>query len=142
MQLTKHTDFAFRALIYLATDTSSHLATTSDISDAYDISHNHVVKVVQKLSRAGFITSTRGRNGGISLAKPPDAINVADVVEQMEQTLTPANCTNPECVILACCTLRRVLAEAQSEYLRHLSTYSLEDLVKNEALESVLHVKQ
>ena len=68
MRLTGYTDYTLRTLIYLALQ-PDRLATIADIAIAYDISANHLMKVVHQLSVAGDITTKRGRRGGLRLAK-------------------------------------------------------------------------
>ena len=135
MQLTKHTDYAFRTLLFLAVSPAEQLATARQIADTYDMAYNHVVKVVNKLARAGLIESTRGRQGGLRIQPKALTTTAADVVTLMEQTLEPANCTNPQCAILSCCTLRTVLDEAQNRFLEHLSDFTIADLVKTQRSE-------
>lgn len=75
MQLTLHTDFALRVLIYLA-QKKDGLTTITEIADFYHISRNHLVKVVHHLSTENFIQTTRGKHGGMRLARAPEMISV------------------------------------------------------------------
>ena len=75
MRLTVHTDYSIRTLIYLAVR-EDKLATISDISEQYQISKNHMMKVAQELVHQGFVVSERGRHGGLRLARPPSEINL------------------------------------------------------------------
>ena len=69
MQLTMFTDYALRVLMY--TDAANdRLVTIEEIAEAYGISRAHLMKVVNTLTRAGFITPVRGRFGGLKLARP------------------------------------------------------------------------
>ena len=68
MRFTAFTDFAFRVLIYLALEPERR-ATISDIAGRYGVSKNHLMKVVNQLARAGIVTASRGRNGGLLLAR-------------------------------------------------------------------------
>ena len=67
MQLTKLTDLSLRVLMHLALD-PDELGTVKAIAEHYNVSRHHLVKVVHKLVRLGYLRSTRGRGGGISLA--------------------------------------------------------------------------
>lgn len=128
MQLTKHTDFAFRVLIYLASKEEGVLATIKEVTEAFAISRDHVMKIVQKLAKAGFIDAIRGKNGGMRLGKPADQISIKDVVTLMELTLEPVNCVDKPCLILQGCRLRQILYEAQNQFLKHLDQYTLADI--------------
>ncbi len=82
MKLTLHTDYALRMLVYLAVnrDGSSRVA---DVAESYGISRNHLLKVALHLGRLGYLTSVRGRSGGIALARKPEEINLGEVVRQI-----------------------------------------------------------
>ena len=78
MQLTQFTDYSLRILLYLAhhpPQDGERLPAVLDISRAYGISTNHLSKVARLLVQNGFVKATRGRNGGLQLAKTPEEIN-------------------------------------------------------------------
>ncbi|MFT4927150.1 MAG: Rrf2 family nitric oxide-sensitive transcriptional repressor [Phenylobacterium sp.] len=133
MKLTKHTDYAFRVLIYLAARQSGEnipLATIKEVTTAFDISRDHVMKIVQKLAKAGFIESVRGKQGGMRLGRDATEINLKDVVALMEVTLLPVNCSEPVCRIKPVCELSGILLSAQEQFLNHVGQYTLADIVK------------
>ena len=129
MKLTKHTDYAFRVLLYIAVKKDKELSTIKEVTQAFDMSRDHVMKIVQKLSKAGFIYAIRGKQGGIRLGQPADEIIIADIVTLMEVTLIPVNCEQPMCNIKQGCKLADILFEAQEKYLSHLRQYTLADLI-------------
>lgn len=129
-----YTDYSLRVLIYLGTKQADKLTTIQEISDAYHISKNHLMKVTFELGKAGFIETVRGRGGGIRLADRPENINVGTVVRQMEEDFHLVECFNPElntCPISPVCGLRGVLGKALHAYLSVLDEYTLEDLLFN-----------
>lgn len=83
MRLTLQTDYALRMLVYLAVHHAQPCRVT-DVATAYGISRNHLLKVALKLGRLGYLTTVRGRSGGIALARRPEDVNLGDVVRQME----------------------------------------------------------
>ncbi len=127
MQLTKHTDFAFRTLIYLAM-MQEDLTTIQKITDSFGISKSHAMKIVNTLAKKGWVKSIRGKNGGIKLGRAPQDIRLDEVVILMENTLDPVNCDQPPCLIAGSCVLKSELLTAQQAYLNHLATISLADL--------------
>lgn len=132
MRLTAHTDYALRVLIYAAVEPSS-LCTIERISDAYGISRNHLMKVVQRLGECGFIETVRGRGGGLKLAKPASQISVGDVVRKMEDDLAQAECFRSElnsCVITSACGLKHALSSALDAYLDALDQVSLAEVTR------------
>jgi len=132
MQLTRQTDFAFRTLIYLAAAPTESLVQIREICEVFDISSNHLSKVVNKLARLGYIDSQRGRGGGVKLGMAPEKINVGAVVREMESTLEPIDCEGLECVLLPRCRLKGVLAEGAAAFIAVLDAYTLADLVEGE----------
>lgn len=130
MKLTKHTDYAFRVLIYLAAKQTSGLSTIKEVTAAFDISRDHVMKIVQKLAKAGLIDSIRGKQGGMKLGRLAKEINLREVVTLMEVTLAPVNCNEPVCAIKSGCQLSGILFAAQEQFLSHLGQFSLADLVQ------------
>lgn len=132
MQLTLHTDYALRVLIYLRLKGDS-LVTISEIADFYQISRNHLVKVVHGLASHGYIRTQRGKGGGMLLARPACEINIGDVVRHAEPNFHVVECFNPQtthCPIFAMCSLKGVLDNALREFLAVLDRYTLEDLLK------------
>lgn len=132
MQLTRFTDYALRVLIYLAYR-DDELATIGEISASYDISHSHLMKIVQHLGKLGYVTTLRGKGGGLKLARPPEEINLGDVVRNTEETLNVMECLaegyEEDCQLYKACKLKTVLHEAQQTFLAHLDKSTLKDLL-------------
>lgn len=133
MRLTFHTDYALRLLMLLAMEPDAR-HTIEEVAGRYEISRNHLMKVTQTLSQAGFVHSLRGRGGGLQLAKLPASINLGAVVRATEDTFALVECFDPEknrCVVAPVCGLREPMAEALRAFLAVLDRYSLADLIKN-----------
>ena len=126
MRLTRYTDYALRVLLYLGAR-RDRLASIAEISGAYGISQNHLMKVVNDLVRAGYVASVRGRSGGVRLARSPEAINVGAVVRHTEEGFELVECGS--CAIAPACRLSGVLGEALAAFLAVLDRYSLADLL-------------
>jgi Rrf2 family nitric oxide-sensitive transcriptional repressor len=127
MRLTRYTDYAMRVLLHLAARGDGGLASIGEIAGLYDISQNHLMKVVQDLGKAGFVRTVRGRGGGIALALPADRIVVGQVVRHTEDGFQLVDCDN--CVIAPACSLPRVLNEATAAFIAVLDKYTLADLM-------------
>ncbi|CAH0302670.1 Rrf2 family transcriptional regulator [Roseomonas sp. CECT 9278] len=130
MRLTRYTDYAMRTLLHLGARPDA-VCSIAEIARAYGISQNHLMKVVNELGRAGFVTSLRGRSGGIRLARPAAGISVGAVVRHMEGDFDLADC--PACVIAPACGLSNVFDEAVRAFLAVLDRASLEDLLGRRA---------
>jgi Rrf2 family nitric oxide-sensitive transcriptional repressor len=129
MQLDKFTDYGLRVLIYLRVN-NNRRASVSEIAAKFLLSEHHLSKVATTLASEGFVTSTRGRAGGLRLAKPASDIHVGAVVRGLTRNLSVAECFagNGACVITPACGLRGPLAEAQEAFFKVLDGYSLEDV--------------
>jgi Rrf2 family nitric oxide-sensitive transcriptional repressor len=142
MRLTTYTDYALRVLMYLAAQ-PQRKPTVGEIAKVHGISRHHLMKVVQGLSRAGFIETARGNQGGLKLNRPAAAIGLGEVVRQTEPDLDIVPCLASEgadcCLISPACRLRGALHRAGASFLEVLDEYSLADLVQNrEALLALL----
>jgi Rrf2 family nitric oxide-sensitive transcriptional repressor len=129
MQLKHYTDFSLRTLIYLGIN-PERVVSINEIAVAYDISRNHLLKVVNGLIEQDLIQTFRGKTGGLQLAKLPKEINVGEVVKYMEGSNQIIDCQEPYCKILPACNLKRALNEANQAFYNTLKTYTLADLIK------------
>jgi len=128
MQLTQYTDYSLRVLIYLSQKKPGELATITEIAEFFGISRNHLVKVVHNLSIYGFIQTTRGKNGGMCLARPADKIGIGEVVRLTEPNLDIAECFNKEhntCVITPVCNFKSILFDARKAFMQTLDGYTI-----------------
>lgn len=142
MQLTVHTDYALRVLLYLAHFPDRRVG-TEEISRAYGISKNHLVRVVQTLGEAGFVEVTVGRSGGVTLARTPGEIRLGEVVRATEASFRLVEChdkaTNT-CPIVPVCGLRSLLDNALGVFLADLDRHTLADLVKPKSQQKFLQL--
>ena len=144
MRLTLHTDYSLRVLIYTGCE-DGKLITINDIARTFDISKQHLMKVVNNLSQKGYLDTVRGRGGGIRLSRPPRDINIGEVVRETEETLGVVGCLEQRgyCPIQPVCQLRGVFDEATQAFLTVLDGYTLADLIKpRRALSSFLLLDQ
>lgn len=111
MQLTSFTDYGLRALIYMASLPQDKMTSISEVTEVYGVSRNHMVKIINQLSRVGFVTAVRGKHGGIRLGKPAESIRLGDVVRALEP-LALVNCSSEFCHITPACRLKQVLLGA------------------------------
>ena len=132
MRLTLYSDYTLRLLMYVAAK-PTELVAIADISRAYGISKNHLMKITHQLALEGLIETTRGRNGGLRLAKPAGAINIGHVVRLTEAGSLLVECCDPvtnTCVITRACKLRHILMLALEDFYKRLDKYTLADLVE------------
>ncbi|MBI1390805.1 MAG: Rrf2 family transcriptional regulator [bacterium] len=131
MNLTRFTDYSLRVFLYLALRSDQRVS-IEDITRFYGISKDHLIKVVNKLGRLGYIKTTRGRNGGIELAKHPSEITIGEVVRKTESNFHIVECFDPQtnhCSVTGVCHLKFILAEALEAFLKVLDNHTLESMI-------------
>jgi Rrf2 family nitric oxide-sensitive transcriptional repressor len=130
MRLALHTDYALRTLIYLAGKPGR--ASAGSVAEFYDISRDHVAKVIQSLVRLGYLRSVRGAGGGIELRKKPDEIRIGQVILDFEGNMNLLECVSTDgvCTIERGCNLKKVLAKAERIQMEYLLSVKLSDVVK------------
>ncbi|MBZ0106061.1 MAG: Rrf2 family transcriptional regulator [Sulfuricella denitrificans] len=132
MQLTRFTDYAFRVLMYLGAQ-GERLVTIKEIAEKHHLSENHLMKIVHKLAKCGYIETLRGKGGGMRLARRAEMVNLGDVVRDTEENMDIAECFDAgslSCALLPACALKSVLAEAKRNFLATLDLYQLSDLIR------------
>lgn len=131
MNLSKFTDYGFRILLYLGNNTNK-LHTVDELALNLNLSSNHLKKIVYKLSKNGYILSSKGRNGGIKLAFSPKDINLGDILDITEDNLNIVECfsyDNNTCSISSSCKLKPILNDATIAFKDTLKKYTLEDIL-------------
>ncbi|WP_077210675.1 Rrf2 family transcriptional regulator [Bacillus dakarensis] len=134
MRLTNYTDYSLRVLIFLALKKDGELSTIKEIAETYDISKNHLMKIIHHLGQLGYIETIRGRNGGMKLAKKPKDINIGEVVSKTEEDFHIVDCFQQGggyCAISPSCKLKHALNQALHAFLAVLNEYTLADFVDN-----------
>ena len=137
MKLTRYSDYAMRVLTHLAVQPERH-ASIGEMSRAYRISHNHLMKVVHDLRNAGYLKSVRGRSGGVMLSRPAAEIRLGDVIRHTEGEIALVDCST--CVISPLCMLNQALDQAVAAFNAVLDSMTLADLTEGRraALQSLL----
>ena len=133
MQLTRYTDYSLRVLIYLAIQDEGVRVTVSEIAEHFEIPKNHLVKVVHHLGKLDYLKTTRGKNGGVCLAKKPADLGVGDIIRNMETSFQMVDCQAPApCPIIPVCLLPRILSAAREAFLGVLDQYTIADLLRQQ----------
>jgi len=130
MRLTKFSDYALRALLYAASK-GDGLVTIEQTAEIYGISQAHMKKVVQLLTREGFLHAIRGRSGGFRLARPPQEINLGQVIRMTEPDFGMVECFLPgnQCCITRRCGLPTIIDEALAAFVSTFDRYTLAQFV-------------
>ena len=132
MRLAEYTDYTLRVLMFLALN-RDRLATIPEIAAAYDISENHLMKVVHQLARSGVIDTVRGKGGGIRLAREPETIRLGQILRASEGSAPIVECLSEDggaCRIAPACRLAAVLMRAFGALYATLDEFTVADLVQ------------
>lgn len=134
MRLSNFTDYSLRVLIYLGLK-DTELSTVAEIAKSYDISRNHLVKVVHNLSTMGVIEAFKGKGGGIRLKLKPELVNIGKLVRTLEDDTKLVECFSQDgkCKIDGTCKLKGALEKAQDNFYQTLEEFNLSDIIINKA---------
>lgn len=133
MQLTSFTDYSLRTLMYLAAH-PDELSSVKKIAEYYGISRNHLVKVAHRLGDLGYIQTTKGRGGGIAIAKDAGQLRLGDLIRELEPNMNTVECFDKEtntCSITNTCQLKHYLFDATQSFIETLNQHTLADIVKD-----------
>lgn len=143
MHITRYTDYSIRVLIYLSVQ-GDRLATIQEIAESYDISRNHLMKIVHQLNKKGYIETVRGKKGGMRLRRSPADINIGVLVRETEQDFNIVECFAGKngCKIVPVCGLKNMFGEAVEAFLKVLDQYTLEDVIPPGHRQQLLRILQ
>lgn len=134
MKLSMFTDYSLRVLMYAAAH-EGELITTQEVGDSFDISYNHLVKVVHRLSSTGYLEVQKGRNGGFRLSRPATEITIGKVVRDVEPDFHLVECHVREtnrCAVTSFCKLKKEIDGALAAFVERLDRVSIADMVRSD----------
>ncbi|WP_286262181.1 RrF2 family transcriptional regulator [Thalassotalea atypica] len=142
MQLTHFTDLGIRVLMYL-TYSRSEPVKISEIAEQFKVPRNHLIKVVNKLANLEWILTTRGRNGGLQLAVPPESITLATIIKALEECNQLIDCENALCRLRMGCQVKQYLDFGLKAFYDEMERYTLADSVTGQTGNKIIemHVK-
>lgn len=94
MKLTARSEYALLALIHLARQDPDEIVSADSIARAKEIPPKFLEQILLTLKRARYLRSTRGQCGGYQLAKPADAVTLAEIVRLFDGALAPTESTS------------------------------------------------
>jgi Rrf2 family nitric oxide-sensitive transcriptional repressor len=124
------TDYAMRLLMYVGQH-PDQLCTIAEVAQAHGISQAHLMKITHRLAQRGWITTVRGKNGGMRLALAPQDIGLGAVVRDTENDLALVACMakGSQCTLTGQCGLTGIVQGALEQFLQHLDAYTLADIL-------------
>ncbi len=132
--INRQTDYAARLILYLASKGSEERATAQSIAKYELIPYAFVRRIVTRLSNMGLLRTTKGRTGGIELARPASQISLLDVIEAIEGPLVLNECTeNPEiCPFTEFCPVHKAFEEARAALENRLRSVTFDKLAEKQ----------
>ncbi|GHF05948.1 HTH-type transcriptional repressor NsrR [Aliiroseovarius zhejiangensis] len=130
MNLTSFTDYGLRMLMRMAS-APDRAFSTADLAEEFQLSRNHLAKIMQRLAQGGIVETRRGVNGGAFLRRSPAEIQLGDVVQLLEQGQSLVECFRPDggaCTIAGCCRLKARLQTAERRFIEELNNSTLADI--------------
>ncbi|MGH8134115.1 MAG: Rrf2 family transcriptional regulator [Steroidobacteraceae bacterium] len=133
MQLTRFTDYALRVLLFVGKQ-DGRMCTMGEIAAFYRISPEHLRKVVHRMAKLGYLSSTRGRGGGLTLGREPARIRIGGLVLELEKDMSIVDCHALECRLHGGCSLKTALDRAGHAFIAALNEVTLADLLGDKVM--------
>ncbi len=133
VKLSKFTDNTLKVLMYIASRPGQR-CTRNEIADYFDLSVEHLRKVIHQLNLGGYLTTFPGRNGGIELARPAAEMNLGEIIRKTEKQMTMFDCQGQDCRLLPSCGINLILDRAQEAFFRELGQYSVGEIIAHKGL--------
>lgn len=135
MQLNKFTDYALRILMYISKPRDTPY-TIAELATNLQVSQNHLVKIVHFMSKRDWITTIRGKGGGLYLNTQTLELRLGEIVRILQGNQPIIDCQNPPCVLLSSCDLKGILNQAREQFYQSLDQYTLGAVLGEQAQDS------
>ena len=137
LKLTKKADYGLIALKHLAVNQHGVSASAKEIAETYGIPLPLLSKILQKLTRTGFLRSEHGTNGGYRLAREARAITTLEVIRSIDGPIILTHCftDHQNCGLSGKCTVREPLRRVHEGILQLLSNTTIKDLCEDESVD-------
>lgn len=131
--ITRDTDYALRALVFMANVSASEdkrIVTVDEIADEQRLPKRFLKRILQKLAKNDILSSYKGQDGGFSFLKLPEEIRFVDILEVFQGGIDFTNCSlkGEDCSDINNCPLRGKLKDVSilvTERLREITIASL-----------------
>ncbi len=134
MKLSTRGQYGTRALLDLALHNGQKLVSVKDIAERQQISPRYLEHLITRLIAGGLVRSTRGPKGGVVLARPPEEIELSEVIHLLEGPIALVECINdPDiCSRFGFCVTRDIWAELGEAINKILKSTTIQDLVERQ----------
>ena len=131
--------YALRMMLDLAEHGNEEFVPLKDIAERQDISKKYLEQIIPILSRAGFLLTNRGFQGGYKLAKNADSYTVGDILRETENGLCPVSCLKDcpnQCPRAEDCMTLPMWKGLQKTINEYLDSITLQDLIDKKTFEN------
>jgi len=133
VRLSKKVEYGLIALRHMAARPAGEISTAKEVADRYGVPFDLLAKVLQRLGKAGLITSHQGMRGGYSLAKDPREIPVSMIIHAIEGSapvITQCLADGPQsCEVFEACTIKSPMTKVQANIERAFTNMTLSEIV-------------
>ncbi|MGQ3686150.1 MAG: RrF2 family transcriptional regulator [Candidatus Loosdrechtia sp.] len=134
MKLSKKSDYALRAMIYLAMNYQKRTLQIKEISVKENIPQKFLENILLTLRKLGILNSKMGLKGGYELARSPDLITLGEVIRALDGAIAPVDCVSQmsykPCPEEITCVIRSVMMEVRNAITDVLDTMTFADMCK------------
>ena len=127
-------DYGVRILVHLASLKPDEIAKATEISKKRHIPEKFLFQISNELIEKKFIKSLRGPKGGYSLAKSPNEISIADIIEGLDKSMAPVSClyNSDICVISGHCSQQDMWSDIEQTLMSKLESVTIKDLAEKD----------
>jgi len=128
--------------MYLSHEVDGSVVTIQEIAQQFNVPKNHLVKVVTRLNKLNWITTTRGRTGGLKLGANANQLRLGNILKELENKTTLINCNEPPCALSGRCNLKQILDHGLSNFYEEMNKYTLKSIVDKKTQLAVIELHQ
>jgi Rrf2 family protein len=131
--LTKESDYAARALLYLAQHRDAYVSTRA-IARSEEIPEYFLKRIIQTLIKEGLLDAREGAAGGVSLVRDPATIRISDIIALFQGGIQLSECMfrKKMCPNRARCVLRKRVLAAQAKLEREFRKITVQTLLRDQ----------
>jgi Rrf2 family protein len=133
MQISRKSDYALRAMVYVAAWDNDKICSINEISEAEKVPREYLAKILKELALQGFLQSFKGINGGYRLAMPREKITFLSIIEAMQGKVAVNDCVRKASSEEACnkmggCAMHSFWNAEQDRVTKSLGSVNLASL--------------
>jgi len=137
--ISKKTKYAINALVYLTKKRNEGPILISEIAEKEKIPQKFLEAILLDLKKTGILASKKGKGGGYYLLKPPEEVNIAEIMRLFDGPIALLPCATykyyqhcEECGDEEVCGIRRVFLEVRDKTVKMLKQATLSEIIKQE----------